>query len=146
MANTTFSGPVRVGTDPNPGTTNIGKLIAAQTASFSNVASGATFTLGTNLPAGARVYDIIVDFTTGANGTTPTFSIGYTGANTQFVNGATAPASAGRASLAAQLQVANLLDSGTGGDRPLNITFGGTGVTVNAGTVTVTYVQNGAAP
>lgn len=138
MAQTTFSGPVRVGTVKDGAGTNIGSTVLAQTYAFTNLTPG-TYTTNIILPAGFLITNIDVTLTTGSNGTTPTFSVGNVGGTTtRFVNASTLPATAVRATTV--LVTTNLSDASTT-DTTITFTTAGAGMTTNAGVLTIQYIQ-----
>ena len=145
MANTTFSGPVRAGTIPvTTGTTvgtniaNVGYMVMAQSAAFTQ-ASGTTTVV---IPANSQVLSININVTTEFTGVATTFGVGTTASATFFtaanaVDGgsfgivAAAPGDDGT-------RAANWVDVGTT-DRKILVTSTNTGS--GAGVITVTYVQ-----
>ena len=140
MAFQTFSGPIRCGTVREGAARNTGivELVQSDTVAGSDTTKTSTIIL----PAWAQITEVLVDVTTGFNGTTPTIAVGVAGGSTtQFATAVTA-VSAGRVDTRAALQVANLLDA-TGVERTITFTVGGTGVTTGAARVSVRYIQRG---
>ena len=145
MANTTFSGPVRAGTIPNTtGTTvgtniaNVGYMVMAQSAAFTQ-ASGATTVV---IPANSQVLSIAVNVTTEFTGVATTFGVGTTASATFFTAAAAVDGVAFGIVAAAPgddaTRAGNWVDVGTT-DRKILVTSTNTGS--GAGVITVTYVQ-----
>ena len=145
MANTTFSGPVRAGTIPNTtGTTvgtniaNVGYMVMAQSAAFTQ-ASGATTVV---IPANSQVLSIAVNVTTEFTGVATTFGVGTTASATFFTAAAAVDGVAFGIVAAAPgddaTRAANWVDVGTT-DRKILVTSTNTGSGV--GVITVTYIQ-----
>lgn len=138
MGQSTFSGPIRSGTVKDGSATNLGFVTLAQTYTFTNLVPG-TYTTNIILPAGFIITSIDLTLTTGANGTTPTFSVGNLGGTTtRYVNGSTLPATAVRATTV--LVTTNLVDTAVS-DTTITFTVAGAGLTTNAGMLTVQYIQ-----
>jgi len=90
-----------------------------------------------SLPIGARVLAIIIDTVAGFNGTTPTYSVGYTGTTTAILNGATLPATA--TTRANSTSVIGLVTTA----EPIVGTFTGGGTnTAGTGVLTVLYTYS----
>ena len=145
MANTTFSGPVRAGTIPNTtGTTvgtniaNVGYMVMAQSAAFTQ-ASGATTVV---IPANSQVLSIAVNVTPEFTGVATTFGVGTTASATFFTAAAAVDGVAFGIVAAAPgddaTRAANWVDVGTT-DRKILVTSTNTGSGV--GVITVTYIQ-----
>ena len=145
MANTTFSGPVRAGSIQNTtGTTvgtdiaNVGYMVMAQSAAFTQ-ASGATTVV---IPANSQVLSISVNVTTEFTGVATTFGVGTTASATFFTAAAAVDGVAFGIVAAAPgddaTRAANWVDVGTT-DRKILVTSTNTGSGV--GVITVTYVQ-----
>lgn len=91
------------------------------------------------IPAGCSIFSIDVIVTTGFNGTTPTYDLGYQGGDADgLVDGGTLSATAGRSSFAPPAATATQWNTSTGG--VLVGTFAGGGSnTTGAGTLRVAY-------
>lgn len=138
MSQSTFSGPMRIGTVKDGAATNLGAVVLAQTYTFTNLTPN-TYTTNIILPAGFIIVNIDVTMTTGSNGTTPTFSVGNLGGTTtRYVNASTLPATATRATTV--LVTANLVDTAAT-DTTITFTTAGAGMTTNAGVLTIQYIQ-----
>ncbi len=138
MSQSTFSGPMRIGTVKDGAATNLGAVVLAQTYTFTNLTPN-TYTTNIILPAGFIIVNIDVTMTTGSNGTTPTFSVGNLGGTTtRYVNASTLPATATRATTV--LVTTNLVDAAVT-DTTITFTVAGTGMTTNAGVLTIQYIQ-----
>lgn len=145
MGQSTFSGPVRAGTIQNTtGTTvgtdiaNVGYMITAQSAVFTQ-ASGATTIV---IPANSQILSIDVNVTTEFTGVAATFGVGTT-ASATFFTAADAVSGAAFGIVAASpgddaTRAANWVDVGTT-DRKILVTATNTGS--GAGVITVQYIQ-----
>jgi hypothetical protein len=145
MGTTTFSGPLRAGNIPNTtGTTlgtdvaNVGFVVMAQSAPFTQ-ASGATTIV---IPANSQILSIDINVTTEFTGVATTFGVGTTASATFFTAaGAVDGAAFGIVAAAPGddgTRAANWVDVGTT-DRKVQVTSTNTGS--GAGVITVTYVQ-----
>jgi len=145
MGQSTLSGPVRAGTIPvTTGTTlgtdvaNVGYMVMAQSAVFTQ-ASGATTVV---IPANSQILSIDVNVTTEFTGVATTFGVGTT-ASATFFTAADAVDGAAFGIVAASpgddaTRAANWVDVGTT-DRKILVTATNTGS--GAGVITVQYIQ-----
>ena len=145
MGQSTLSGPVRAGTIPNTtGTTlgvdvaNVGYMVMAQSAVFTQ-ASGATTIV---IPANSQILSISVNVTTHFTGVATTFGVGTT-ASATFFTAAGALDGVAFGILAAApgddaTRAANWVDVGTT-DRKIAVTATNTGS--GTGVITVQYIQ-----
>jgi len=90
------------------------------------------------IPSGAKIHSINVDITTGFNGTTPTYDLGYAADADALIDGGTISATAGRSSFTPPTATAGQWNSVTSG--VLIGTFvGGGSNTAGAGVLKVVY-------
>lgn len=82
MSTTTFSGPVRAGTDRESATANVGRVILAQSFNFVQSTTGTAS--GVRLPANSEIIDFEIKITTACDGGTQNFSMGTNATATQF--------------------------------------------------------------
>ena len=140
MAFATFSGPVRVGPVKEGAARNTGLVELVQVDTVAG--SDTTKTSSIVLPAWSQITEVLVEVTTGFNGTTPTIAVGVSGGSTTQYATAVTAVSAGRVDTRAAMQVANFADA-TGVERVVTFTVGGTSVTTGAARVLVRYIQRG---
>jgi hypothetical protein len=90
MSRTTFSGPVRAGTNRYAPYQNVGTAVTTQQVAFTydaTLTQNATF----YIPAGCRIINIFVDVITGYNSaTSATLTIGKTSGGTEYASGVNA--------------------------------------------------------
>ena len=87
MSNTTFSGPIRAGTQRDPGATNnVGNVVLTQTYDTGNMLNvvGTVNTQIATLPAGAIITDITIDQVVASVTGTTTVSIGNASGGAQL--------------------------------------------------------------
>lgn len=140
MAVTTFSGPVRAGTNWDLPTVNTGDMVLSQHATVTHgVGRDTTLTL----PASSQIIDIIVDVLTAFNSfTSDTLSVGIAIGGTQYASGVDVRTSAIRIRptfTAAQL--ANLQNITTNVTVHINVTHVGAAATAGDARITILYRQ-----
>ena len=150
MSRTTFSGPVRAGTNRYAPYQNVGALVTTQSTAFSFTAAGTT-TNTIYIPAGCQILGFDFDTVTAFTGGTGSVSVGIAPSGTDYVSSTTVT-TGGRvvptytaaqltAMLATPVNVSaqNTTQSAVS---TLSITaVAGTGVTAGALVVTVRYIQ-----
>ena len=90
MAFTTFSGPIRAGTERYGSDRNTGLVILAQSFDSGDMTGsvvGNTDSVAFKLPQGAQIYDIIVDQVVAAGTGTLTVSVGTTSGGAELMAG-----------------------------------------------------------
>ena len=147
MATTTFSGPIRAGTqrDSNAATKNVGFVVLTQTYDSGDMTGLVQGTVNTQfgiVPAGSQIIDIAIDQVVASTTGTTTVSIGNASAGAQLA-AAVATTAGGRFRGTATAATQLAWQTATTSDTPLwmsNVT--GT-ATLGAGRfiVTVSYIQ-----
>ena len=151
MSRSTFSGPVKSGTNRYAPYKNTGTLVTTQSTAFTFTAAGTT-TNSIYIPAGSQVLSITFDTVTAFTGGTGAVTVGNVAAGTQYASSTTVT-SGGRTTptfTAAQLtyMLSTPVDVSAsvttqGAVSTLAVTaVAGTGVTAGALVVTVTYIQS----
>lgn len=141
MGLSTFSGPVKIGTDKDSATANLGFSVLEQTGTFtqnSTTAVNVTF----YLPANAQIlyffFDVLVAYD---SATSATLSAGTAAAGTQYASGVDVKTAAGRiAPTLTATQLTNMADITTNTTVVATITVVGA-TTAGNGRVTIVYVQ-----
>lgn len=148
MSTTTFSGPVRAGTqkDGTPATGfNLGNIVLSQTFDTGNMNGrvvGAVNTLIGVIPAGSIINDIVVDQVVAAATGTTTVAVGNASGGAQLM-AAIATSAGGRFRGTATAATQLAWQTATTADTPiwLNDVTGTATLTAGRYVVTVTYIQ-----
>ena len=150
MSRSTFSGPVKSGTNRYAPYKNTGTLVTTQSTAFAFTAAGTT-TNTLYIPAASKILTITFDTTSAFTGGTGAVTVGNVASGTQYASSTTVT-SGGRATptfTAAQLT--NMLSTpvdvsatnGNGASSTIAVTaVAGTGVTAGSLVVTITYIQS----
>jgi len=91
------------------------------------------------IPDGAKILRIEVDVTTGFDGTTPTYDVGYTGDADAIIDGMTLPSSAGRATAPTPPSSTVAQWNGVTSGKLIGTFVGGGSNTTGAGIIKVAY-------
>ena len=151
MSRTTFSGPVRAGTNRYAPYQNVGALVITQSTAFAFTAAGTT-TNNIYIPAGSKILTMHFDTTAAFTGGTGAVTVGNVASGTQYASSTTVT-SAGRVMptyTAAQLtnMLATPVDVSAATTTQNSVStiavtaVAGTGVTAGKLVVTITYVQS----
>lgn len=139
MSRSTFSGPVKAGTNKYNTYKNVGTTVLTQfTALTQNGTNAVSSTL--YIPAGSRIVNIFVDVNVVWNsGTSATLSVGKTAAGTEYASGVDVKAATGRITPTfTATQLTNMLST------PIDVPATGTYDACSAVVVTVTPVGTAA--
>lgn len=100
MGQTSFSGPMKIGTVREGANVNLGGVVLTQTVALAQ--NSTTAVSGTmKVPANAQILDLYCDVGTAYNsGTSATLSVGTAAAGTQYVGSVDVKSAAGRISAA----------------------------------------------
>ena len=151
MARSTFSGPIKSGTNRYNPYKNVGTTVLTQSISFSVTAAGTT-TNTFYIPAGSQILTIHFDTTTAFTGGTGAVTVGNVASGTQYAPSTTVTTGARAVPTYTATQLTNMLStpvdvsSQTAGNNGACSTIAvtlvaGTGVTAGAVTATITYIQ-----
>jgi hypothetical protein len=150
MSRTTFSGPVKSGTNRYAPYYNAGTTVLAQSTAFAFTAAGTT-TNTFYIPNASQILSITFDTTTAFTGGTGAVTVGNVASGTQYASSTTVT-SGGRttptftaAQLTAMLSTPTDVLPGNGESACSAIAVtavAGTGVTAGSLVVTVTYIQS----
>jgi len=91
-----------------------------------------------NIPDGAKIHNIHMDITTGFNGTTPTYDLGYAADADAFLDGATLPSTAIRSTATPPTATIAQWNGVTSG-KLIGTFVGGGSNTAGAGIIKVAY-------
>lgn len=145
MSSTTFSGPIRAGTQRDTPNANVGLVTLSQTYDTGDL-TGATVgnadvRIGT-LPAGAQIVDIVIDQVVASATGTTTVSVGNASGGAQLA-AAVATTAGGRFRGVATAATQLAWQTGTTADTPIWVRNATGTATLTAGrfVVTVLYVQ-----
>lgn len=150
MSRTTFSGPVKSGTNRYNPYQNTGTTILAQSTSFTFAAAGTT-TNTFYIPSGCQILSITFDTTTAFTGGTGAVTVGNVASGTQYASSTTVTTGGRALPTFTAAQLTNMLSTpvdvlpGNGESACSTIAVtavAGAGVTAGKLTVTVTYVQS----
>jgi hypothetical protein len=150
MSRTTFSGPVRAGTNRNAPYQNVGALVTTQATAF-NFTAAATTTNNIYIPAGSKILNILFDTVTAFTGGTGAVTVGNVASGTQYAPSTTVTTGGRVTPTFTAAELTNMLST------PVDVSaqtttqnavstiavtaVAGTGVTAGALVVTITYVQ-----
>ena len=153
MSRTTFSGPVKSGTNRYAPYYNAGTTVITQTTAFAFTAAGTT-TNTLYIPSGSQILSFTFDTVTAFTGGTGAVTVGNVPSGTQYVSSTTVT-SAGRVLPTASYTAAQLtaflstpvdVASTVTGSNPCSAiavtAVAGTGATAGNLVVTVTYIQS----
>jgi hypothetical protein len=149
MSRTTFSGPVRAGTNRYAPYQNVGGLVTTQATAFAFTAAGTT-TNTFYIPAGSKILDIVFDTVTAFTGGTGTVTVGNVASGTQYAPSTTVTTGGRVIPTFTAAELTNMLatpvdvlpGNGESACSTIAVTaVAGTGVTAGALVVTITYVQ-----
>jgi hypothetical protein len=150
MSRTTFSGPVKSGTNRYSPTKNVGTTVLTQATEFAFTAAGTT-TNTFYIPAASKILSITFDTTTAFTGGTGAVTVGNVAAGTQYASSTTVT-SGGRATptfTAAQLtsMLSTPIDVAAANSQQASSSIAvtavaGAGVTAGSLVVTITYIQS----
>ena len=151
MSRTTFSGPVRAGTNRYAPYQNVGALVTTQSTAFSFTAAGTT-TNNIYIPSGSQVLSITFDTVTAFTGGTGAVTVGNVASGTQYASSTTVTTGGRTTPTFTAAQLTYMLST------PVDVTaqtttqnsvsniavtaVAGTGVTAGKLVVTITYVQS----
>ena len=140
MGTTTFSGPVKAGTEREGASANTGSVLMAQSAVIDIIGATNTTAVGI-IPANSQIVDVILNVTTVSNdGGAATVKIGHSGDDDEYL---AATSVKGSPATTRGTIGADGTDIGTS-DQTVNAIYtaaNGNGTT-GAATVTVLYIQN----
>jgi hypothetical protein len=145
MSNTTFSGPIRAGTQRDQGASNnVGNVVLSQTYDTGNMLNpvGTVNTQIGVIPAGSIISDIVIDQVVASVTGTTTVSVGNASGGAQLA-AAVATTAGGRFRGTATAATQLAWQTPTAADTPIwvsNVTGTGT-LTAGRFVVTVTYIQ-----
>ncbi len=150
MSRTTFSGPVKSGTNRYSPTKNVGTTVLTQATAFAFTAAGTT-TNTFYIPAASKILSITFDTVSAFTGGTGAVTVGNVAAGTQYASSTTVT-TGGRATptfTAAQLtsMLSTPIDvaaaDGQQASSAIAVTaVAGAGVTAGSLVVTITYIQS----
>lgn len=143
MANTTFSGPIRAGDVKEGPSSNVGRVLMAQSGIVNFGANGTT-TVTAIVPANSQILDYHIDVVVAFDaGTTNTFDIGDGATANLFADALDVSALGKTLGSSDVSQLPNYDDIGTS-DVSITVTYNQTGGAATAGQaiVTVLYLQN----
>jgi hypothetical protein len=150
MSRTTFSGPVKSGTNRYAPYYNTGTTILSQSTAFTFTAAGTT-TNGFYIPAGSQILSITFDTTTAFTGGTGAVTVGNVASGTQYASSTTVTSGGRVLPTFTAAQLTNMLstpvdvaaNNGNNASSAIAVTaVAGTGVTAGSLVVTVTYIQS----
>jgi len=145
MATTTFSGPIRSGTQREGAAANVGFVQLAQafdTGDLTGRIVGNTDTLVFSLPAGALITDIVVDQVVAATAGTTTVSVGTASGGAQLMAAiATTAGGRFRGTATATTQLAWVTSATADTTVYVRVAVGTATLTAGRAVVTVMYIQ-----
>lgn len=151
MARSTFSGPIKSGTNRYAPYKNVGTTVLTQSTAFSFTAAGTT-TNTLYIPAGCQILSIAFDTVTAFTGGTGAVTVGNVASGTQYASSTTVTSGGRVAPTFTAAQLTNMLNTPVDVSSGVNANNGscstiavtavaGTGVTAGALVVTLTYIQ-----
>jgi hypothetical protein len=151
MSRTTFSGPVKSGTNRYAPYYNAGTTIVAQSTAFTFAAAGTT-TNTIYIPSGCQLLSITFDTTTAFTGGTGAVTVGNVASGTQYASSTTVTSGGRTTPTFTAAQLTNMLStpvdvaSTVTGSNPCSAiavtAVAGTGATAGNLVVTITYIQS----
>lgn len=145
MSTSTFSGPIRAGTQKDPLGFNLGNVVLSQTFDTGNLTGRVVGTVNTQIgiiPAGAQINDIVVDQVVASGTGTTTVAVGNASGGAQLM-AAVATTAGGRFRGAATAATQLAWQTPAAADTPIwlnDVTGTGT-LTAGRYVVTVSYIQ-----
>ena len=149
MSRTTFSGPVRAGTNRYAPYQNVGALVTTQATAFAFTAAGTT-TNNIYIPAGSKILTMHFDTTAAFTGGTGAVTVGNVASGTQYASSTTVTSGGRVLPTFTAAQLTNMLATpvdvaaanGQAASSTIAVTaVAGAGVTAGKLVVTITYVQ-----
>ena len=149
MSRTTFSGPVRAGTNRYSPTFNVGTAVLTQSTTFTFTAAGTT-TNTLYIPSACKILSITFDTVTAFTGGTGAVTVGNVASGTQYASSTTVTSGGRVLPTFTAAQLTNMLATpvdvaaanGQAASSTIAVTaVAGAGVTAGKLVVTITYVQ-----
>jgi len=150
MSRTTFSGPVKSGTNRYSPSKNVGTTVLTQATAFAFTAAGTT-TNTFYIPSASKILSITFDTTTAFTGGTGAVTVGNVASGTQYASSTTVTSGGRTTPTFTAAQLTSMLSTpidvassnGNGASSAIAVTaVGGTGVTAGSLVVTITYIQS----
>jgi len=151
MSRTTFSGPIKAGTNRYAPTLNVGTAVLTQQVPFTfdaTLVQNVTF----YIPSGSKIVNIFADVITAYNSaTSATLSVGKTSGGTEYASGVNAKTTGRTTPTFTTTQLTNMQSTpvdvvsvnGNGSSSAIVVTVTSVGQpTAGTGFVTLTYVQS----
>ena len=149
MSRTTFSGPVKSGTNRYSPYKNVGTTLLTQSTAFAFTAAGTT-TNTFYIPAGSKILEIFFDTTSAFTGGTGAVTVGNVASGTQYASSTTVTTGGRTTPTFTAAQLTNMLSTPTDiaaansqqATSAIAVTaVAGTGVTAGSLVVSITYSQ-----